>query len=310
MRLRLFVEPQQGATYEDQLGVAQAAERLGFDGFFRSDHYLAMGTAAGLPGPTDAWLSLAGIARETSTIRLGTLVTSATFRSPGQLAIEVAQVDQMSGGRVELGIGAGWYADEHHAYALDFLPTKQRFDRLEEQLAIITGLWATGPGATFDFDGAHYQVANSPGLPKPRQQPRPPIIMGGAGAVRTPALAARYADEFNSPFLQPGDAKAQFDRVAAACEAVGRDPGTMRFSSAVTVCCAADEAGLARRAESMHWRLEDLRTFGVAGTPAEVLDRLGQWGEAGAELAYLQILDMGDLEHLELLAAEVLAPLS
>jgi F420-dependent oxidoreductase-like protein len=310
MRLRIFVEPQQGATYEDQLAVAQAAERLGFDAFFRSDHFLAMGEASGQPGPTDSWVTLAGIARETSTIRLGTLVTSSTFRSPGLLAIQVAQVDQMSGGRVELGIGAGWYEAEHLAYALEFPDTKIRFDRLEEQLAILDGLWTTPVPERFSFSGRHFEIIDSPGLPKPAQSPRPPIIIGGAGPKRTPQLAARFADEFNTPFLQPADARAQFERVDAACEAIGRDPRSIRHTSAVTVCCAPDAAALASRAAAMHWRLEDLRAFGVAGTPAEVLDRLGQWQEAGAEAAYLQILDMSDLEHLELLAAEVLNQLA
>ena len=145
MELRIFTEPQQGATYDDLLAVARRAEELGFDAFFRSDHYLTMG-GDGLPGPTDAWVTLAGLARETSRIRLGTLVTSATFRLPGPLAISVAQVDQMSGGRVELGLGAGWFEDEHTAYGIPFPPLGERFDRLEEQLAIITGLWSTPAG--------------------------------------------------------------------------------------------------------------------------------------------------------------------
>ena len=310
MRLRIFVEPQQGATYEEQLRVAQAAERLGFDAFFRSDHFLAMGTAKGQPGPTDSWVTLAGIARETSTIRFGTLVTSSTFRSPGLLAIQVAQVDRMSGGRVELGIGAGWYEAEHKAYAFEFAPTKERFDRLEEQLEILNGLWTTPSPELYSFEGRHYQIVDSPGLPKPAQSPRPPIIMGGAGPKRTPALTARFADEFNTPFLQPSDAREQFRRVDEACEAIGRDPASLRHTSAVTICCAPNADSLARRAEAMQWKLDDLRSFGVAGTPSEVVDRLGQWQEAGAEAAYLQILNLDDLEHLELIAAEVLPLLS
>ncbi|MFM2077481.1 MAG: hypothetical protein RJA49_1371, partial [Actinomycetota bacterium] len=198
VKLRIFTEPQQGATYFDLLAVAQRAEQRGFDAFFRSDHYLAMG-APGLPGPSDAWTTLAGIARETSTIRLGTLVNSATFRLPGPLAITVANVDAMSNGRVELGLGAGWFAAEHEAYGIPFPPLGERFDRLEEQLAVITGLWGTPAGSTFDHAGAHYQLGSSPALPKPVQSP-PPIIIGGGGAKRTPALAARYAAEFNLPF--------------------------------------------------------------------------------------------------------------
>ena len=226
MDLRLFAEPQQGATYDHQLAVARLGESLGFDAFFRSDHYQRIGAGDPGPGPTDSWVTLAGLARETSTIRLGTMVTSATFRHPGPLAVAVAEVDAMSEGRVELGIGAGWYEDEHRAYGIPFPDVVERFDRLEEQLAVITGLWTTPPGERFSFDGRHYPVVDSPALPKPRQQPRPPIIIGGRGTRRTPALAARYADEFNVIF--PGRVHrfvAGRDVVARACEALGRDPG-------------------------------------------------------------------------------------
>ena len=221
MDLRIFTEPQQGATYDDQLAVARTAEDLGFDAFFRSDHYLGMGTL-GLPGPTDAWTTLAGLARDTSTIRLGTLMTSATFRLPGPLAIAAAGVDQMSGGRVELGIGAGWYEAEHTAYGVPFPPVRERFDRLEEQLAVITGLWRTVPGQRFSYAGGHYTLADSPALPKPTQSPHPPVIVGGKGPTRTPALAATYADEFNLPFVGLEEGRAQFARVRQACEEIGR----------------------------------------------------------------------------------------
>ena len=308
MDLRIFTEPQQGATYDDLLAVAQCAEAEGFDAFFRSDHYLKMGGASGLPGPTDAWLTLAGIARETSTIRLGTLVTSATFRLPGPLAISVAQVDQMSGGRVELGLGAGWYDDEHSAYGIPFPSLKDRFDRLEEQLAIITGLWSHEGGEGYSFDGAHYQVVNSPALPKPTQRPHPPVIVGGGGPNRTPRLAATYADEFNTPFLQPADAKAQFQRVREACERRGRDPEELTYSSALVVCCGDDDATIARRAAAMGWSVGDLETYGACGTPTQVAERIAQWRDAGASRVYLQILDLSDLDHLRLISREV-APL-
>src|ERR1700733_11116461 len=231
MKLRIFVEPQQGASYDQQLRVAQAAEDAGFDAFFRSDHFLAMG-GDGLPGPTDSWLTLAGIARETNRIRLGTLVTSATFRLPGPLAVQVAQVDAMSGGRVEIGLGAGWYDAEHTAYGVPFPPLRERFEKLEEQFAILVGLWGTPMGKTFDFDGRHYQLTDSPALPKPVQQPHPPLIVGGGGAKRTPRLAATFADEFNLPFSSVADTDAQFARVRAACGDKGRDPGTLRLSVA------------------------------------------------------------------------------
>ncbi len=308
MRLRIFLEPQQGATYDQQLGVAMCAEREGFDALFRSDHYLAMGGASGLPGPTDAWITLAGLARETSSIRLGTLVTSATFRRPGPLAISVAQVDAMSGGRVEIGLGAGWYLEEHTAYGIPFPELGERFTRLEEQLAIITGLWATPDGDTFSFEGEHYAVVDSPALPKPLQQPGPPVIVGGGGPSRTPRLAARYAAEFNTPFLPPEAAAAQFARVDQACEAIERDPATLRRSSALIVCCGTDDAEIARRAAAVGWSVEDLTTYGACGTPAQVAEKISAWGDAGAEVAYLQILDMNDLEHIELIGREV-APL-
>jgi F420-dependent oxidoreductase-like protein len=308
MKLRIFLEPQQGATYDDQLAIALVAEEEGFDALFRSDHYLKMGGATGLPGPTDAWLTLAGLARETSTIRLGTLVTSATFRLPGPLAISVAQVDQMSGGRVELGLGAGWYTDEHTAYGIPFPELTDRFDRLAEQLAIITGLHSTPEGETFNFAGGHYELLDSPALPRPVQRPHPPIIVGGGGPVRTPALAARFATEFNTPFLSPTDAAAQFARVAAACEAIDRDPATLPTTSALIVCCGEDDAAVARRAERCGWSVADLRTYGACGSPAEVADAIDRWRQAGASTAYLQILDMADLDHVRLIGREV-APL-
>jgi F420-dependent oxidoreductase-like protein len=309
MRLRIFTEPQQGASYDQLLAVARCAEEEGFDAFFRSDHYLKMGDVDGRPGPTDAWTTLAGLARDTTRVRLGTLVTSATFRWPGPLAITVAQVDAMSGGRVELGLGAGWFDAEHRAYGIPFPPTGERFERLEEQLAIITGLWTTADGDTFDHDGRHYRVERSPALPKPVQQPHPPVIVGGMGAARTPRLAARFADEFNTPFLQPGDAAAQFRRVREACEVAGRDPASLRYSSAVVMCCGADDAEIGRRAGVIGRDVTELRANGVCGTPAEVVDRLGEWVEAGAEAAYLQILDLADLDHLRLIAREVLPAL-
>jgi F420-dependent oxidoreductase-like protein len=302
MELRIFTEPQQGATYDDLVAVAQEAERLGFGAFFRSDHYLGMGTD-GLPGPSDAWITLAGIARETSTIRLGTMMTSATFRLPGPLAISVANVDQMSGGRVELGIGAGWFEQEHTKYGIPFPSTGERFDRFEEQLAIITGLWATEGG--FTFDGEHYQVTDSPGLPKPTQ-PKPPVLIGGVGKKRTPALAATYADEFNLPFVDEATTKAQFARVREACEAQDRDPATMRWSNALVLCVGADEAELERRAQAIGRDKDELRDNGLAGTPQEVVDKIGRYAALGAERLYLQVLDLSDLDHLRLVAAEVM----
>jgi F420-dependent oxidoreductase-like protein len=305
MQLRIFTEPQLGADYQTLRAVALAAEELGFDAFFRSDHYLKMGDVSGLPGPTDSWATLAALAVETSRIRLGTLVTAATFRLPGPLAITVAQVDQMSGGRVELGLGTGWFEAEHTAYGIPFPPLGERFDRLEEQLAIITGLWTTPEGQTFSFDGAHYQLADSPGLPKPAQRPRPPVLVGGRGTRRTPRLAARFADEFNVAFQSVSDSAAGFARVREACEAAGRYPDSMTYSVAQTVCCGKDEAEFRRRASAIGEDPADARENGIGGTPSEVAAKIAEFAEAGAERVYLQVLDLSDLDHLELIASDV-----
>jgi F420-dependent oxidoreductase-like protein len=306
MDLRIFTEPQQGASYQALLRVARTAEDAGYGAFFRSDHYLAMGDSAGLPGPTDAWLTLAGIARETSRIRLGTLMTAATFRYPGPLAISVAQVDAMSGGRVELGLGSGWFEREHAAYGIPFPSLAERFDRLGEQLAIITGLWDTPVGSTFSYHGMHYRVIDSPGLPKPVQRPRPPLLLGGMGARRTPALAAQFADEFNLPFQSLEASRLQFDRLRGACERADRDPESLLFSNALVLCCGRDEAEVRRRAEAIGRKPDELRASGLAGTPAEVVDKIGRYAELGSARIYLQTLDLDDLEHIELVAAQVM----
>ncbi|GAA1927681.1 LLM class F420-dependent oxidoreductase [Nocardioides lentus] len=305
MELRIFTEPQQGATYDDLLAVARTAETEGYGAFFRSDHYLAMGDGSGLPGPTDAWTTLAGLARDTTTIRLGTLVTSATFRHPGPLAVTVAGVDQMSGGRVELGLGAGWFEAEHRAYGIPFPATGERFDRLTDQLAILTGMWATPVGETFSYAGRAHEVVDSPALPKPVQQPLP-VIVGGRGKKRTPALAAAYATEFNLPFGDVGATAEQFARVRAACEDAGRDPATMSWSAAQVLCVGADDAEVGRRAAAIGREPAELRENGVAGTPAEALERLARFAEAGCDRVYLQVLDPADLDHLRLVAAEVM----
>jgi F420-dependent oxidoreductase-like protein len=306
MKLRIFTEPQQGASYQAQRAVALAAEELGFDAFFRSDHYLKMGSVSGQPGPTEAWATLAALAVETSRIRLGTLVTPATFRLPGPLAITVAQVDQMSGGRVELGLGAGWYEAEHTAYGIPFPPLGERFDILTEQLEIITGLWGTADGDTFAHSGAHYQLADSPALPKPAQRPHPPVILGGGGARRTPRLAARFADEFNLGFRSVADSAAAFGRVREACRAAGRDPASLTYSVAQVVCCGKDEAEIRRRAAALGREPADLREHGLAGTPAEITDKIASFAGIGTERVYLQVLDLTDLDHLALIASDVL----
>lgn len=302
MQLRIFTEPQQGASYETLLRVAKAAEDLGFDAFFRSDHYLKMGDVTGLPGPTDAWITLAGLARDTSRIRLGTLVSPATFRYPGPLAVSVAQVDDMSGGRVELGFGAGWFDAEHAAYAIPFPSTRERFDRFAEQLEIITGLWETPVGDLFNYTGTYYSIVDSPALPKSAQQPRPPVIIGGGGPTRTPKLAARYADEFNLPFSSLDDTTAAYKRVRHACEAVGRDESTIRLSAAQVVCCGRTADELARRAAAIGREVDELRKNGLAGTPDEIGAKIAEFAGIGATRMYFQVLDLDDIEHLELLS--------
>jgi F420-dependent oxidoreductase-like protein len=307
MDLRIFIEPQQGASYAQQLAVAQRAEANHFDAFFRSDHYLKMGDVSGLPGPTDTWVTLGGIAMETSTIRLGTLVCSATFRLPGPLAVAVAQVDEMSGGRVELGLGAGWFDDEHTAYGIPFPTLGERFDRLEEQLEIVTGLWRTPLDAQFSFEGEHYTVVGSPALPKPVQPGGPPIIIGGYGPRRTPRLVARYASEFNLPFGSVEVFAGQVEKVRAACEAIDRDPDDVVYSAALVLCCGENHEELERRAAAIGRGYDtDLRVNGASGTPAQVLETLAAYAEAGAERMYLQVLDIGDLDHIDLVGEHVL----
>jgi len=306
MQLRIFTEPQQGATYEQLLAVAQSAERLGFDAFFRSDHLQRIGEGSPGPGSTDAWMTLAAIGRETSRIRLGTLVTPVTFRFPGPLAIQVAQADAMSNGRVELGLGAGWYDTEHASYAIPFPSTGDRFAMLEEQLEIVTGLWSTPAGDTYSFRGTHHSLTDSPALPKPVQQPGPPIVIGGWGTKRTPRLAARYAAEFNMPFAPVSYFREGCDHVRAACEAIGRDPSSMKYTVATVVCAGKNEKEIERRAIASGQDPENVRASAAAGTPDEVVERIQEFAREGAETVYLQYHTLDDTEHLELIGTEVL----
>lgn len=304
MEFTIFTEPQQGFSYDDQLAFARAAERTGFDAFFRSDHYMRMGAGSPLPGPTDAWTTLAGLARETSTIRLGTLVSSATHRHPAVLAIQVAQVDAMSGGRVEFGLGTGWFEQEHIALGIPF-PTK-RFAPFEEQLAIVTGLWATPVGETFSFDGEHYTLVDSPALPKPVQSSMP-VIVGGTGAQRTPRVAAQYATEYNLGFQPEAVIAERFAAVRAACERIGRDPASLKMSVALTTFAGADERELERRAEATGRTLDQVRSDrNIVGTPDQIAEKVARLRELGAQRVHFQLLDLRDLSHVEFLGTEVL----
>jgi len=305
MQLRIFLEPQQGASYDDQLAVAQTAEQLGFDALFRSDHLMRIGPGDPTPGPTESWVTLGALARETTRIRLGTMVTSATFRHPGLLAIAVAQIDAMSGGRVELGFGVGWYQTEHDAYGIPFADLGERFDRFAEQVEIVDGLWRTPLGSTYDFRGAHYTLTNSPALPKPVQSPRPPIVFGGEGRKRSATLAARFGDEYNAPFRTPEQAREIFAGVRAALEQAGRPTDSMIYSAALTVCAGRDEAEVAKRAAAIGRGIDDLRHIGLAGTSGEIVDRIGQFADLGVTRIYLQVMDMADLDHLAFIASEI-----
>lgn len=307
MEYCVFVEPQLGASYGDQLAFAQAAERLGFDGFFRSDHYLRPGRAQELPGPTDAWTTLAGLARETSRIRLGTLVSSVTFRHPGILAVQVAQVDDMSNGRVELGLGAGWMEQEHRAYGIPF--PRKRFDLLEEQLEVVTGLWQTPVGDSFSFEGRHYRLEDSPALPKPVQE-RIPVIVGGAGPRRTPELAARFATEYNLGFPALEEIPQRLGNLRAACERVGRDPDTLTFSLAMSTFAGPDDEAIGRRTAKMGRSVDEVRDgINIIGDGDEIAERVERYAELGIRRVYFQLLDLQDVEHVEYLGAEVLPKL-
>ncbi|MBV9594443.1 MAG: TIGR03560 family F420-dependent LLM class oxidoreductase [Actinobacteria bacterium] len=305
MDFRIFTEPQQGATYDDLLRIARTTEDLGFNAFFRSDHYVAI-SGDGRPGPSDAWLTLAALARETSRLRLGTLVTPATFRLPGPLALSVAQVDGMSGGRVELGLGAGWFEREHRAYGIPFPDTAERYARFAEQVEIIAGLLATPAGQTYSFAGTYYQLTDAPALPKPAQSPRPPIILGGSARRRSVELAARFADEYNVPFAR-AEVGARIARVRAAAAETGRD---LVYSVALTACVGRDDAEVARRATAIDRDPTVMRESQLGGTPAEVVDAIGGFAELGASRIYLQTLDLHDLDHLELVASDVLPQLA
>ncbi|HEY0696199.1 MAG TPA: LLM class F420-dependent oxidoreductase, partial [Micromonospora sp.] len=305
-------EPHRGATYADQLRLALAAEDGGYEGFLRADHYQSRGDDRGLPGPTDAWVTLAGLAVQTSRIRIGTLVTSATFRPPGPLAVIAAQVDQMSGGRVELGIGAGWYEREHTSYGIPFPGVVERFDRLEEQLAILTGLWRTPVGSRFSHYGTHSRLVDAPALPKPVQQPGPPVLVGGRGPKRTPELAARYADEFNMPFKSVAETATAYRRVEEACDRHGR-AGTGRaplvLSAGLVVAIGRTDAEARHRAAPLHVKSALPPEDPVVGSPAQLVDRIGEFAAIGTTRVHLRLIDLTDLDHLELIAGEVLPQL-
>ena len=300
MTLRIFTEPQQGSSYDQILAVALTAEACGFDAFFRSDHILKMGSASGLPNSTDAWTTLAGLARDTKTIRLGTLVTPVTFRQVGLFAVIASQIDHMSGGRVDIGLGAGWYGEEHKAFGLPFPELRGRYDLLEDQLAILHGAWSAPTGSTFDYEGRTCSVHILADTVRPQQSPHPPIVLGGRGGLKSARLAAAYADEYNSSFVPPEVMKGIHDNVRQACEKASRDPATLAWSAGQVLCCGRDDAEIARRAASIGREISEIRENGLAGTPAEVLEKLARFADHGATRVYLQVLDLDDLDHIRL----------
>jgi F420-dependent oxidoreductase-like protein len=314
MRLVVFTEPEFGESYACLLRLAQVAEELGFFGFSCSDHYGTTTGAQRPPGPVDAWITLAGLARETTRLRLGTLVTPCTFRHPAALAVTVAEVDAMSGGRVELGLGTGHSAMEHTQFGIPFPDLSERYERLEEQLTIITGMWAAPAGERFSHAGRHYQLTDNPALPKPVQQPRPPILIGGRGPKRTPALAAAFADELNVSYLPPEETGVAFDRARAACQAIGRDPASLRFSVTQLLACGATDAAVDKRLErtpvvpatGRRPGTQGVLGHAAVGGPAEVAARLRRYADIGAERAYLHCWDTSDHDHLRLVADQVL----
>ncbi|HEX3830596.1 MAG TPA: TIGR03560 family F420-dependent LLM class oxidoreductase [Solirubrobacteraceae bacterium] len=305
--LAVLLEPRHGASYEQILQLALAAEESGLDAFFRSDHYLGVDPGDAEYRSTDSWITIAGLARETTRIRLGTLVTAGTFRLPGPLAVAVATANAMSGGRVELGLGAGWYEEEHGQFGIPFPPLAERFDRLEEQLEILSGLWRSRVGAAYSFDGRHYAVdANRAFAATWPPHPAPPIIVGGLGPRRTPELAARFADEFNAAFAPLDVARQRFAQVKQRATELGRDPSDLRLSIVIPrVCVGVDEAEVRRRLRILGPPIGAIPDQGLAGSPAYVAERLAEWIDAGADRIYIHLLDVDDVEHVRLLGEQI-----
>ncbi len=313
MRYALMIEAQQGLSYADLLAIAQRAEAAGFEAMFRSDHYESFPGPPGRP-TTDAWTVLAGLARETTRIRLGVLVSPVTFRHPGALAKIVATADEMSGGRVELGMGAGWNEDEHRRHGFAFPPIEERADLLEEQLAIVHGLWEEPDG--WSFTGKHYRVEDAIFHPKPVQRPRVPILVGGSGSPRSLRLAARYADEFNITSADPAMVADKMAQLDDACRAIGRDPSSIRRSAMVGTMIAADPDRLAARKQALLAELtpdeaaEDWFTTReqrwIFGTPDQARAKIAEFAAAGVERLMFQDFLPRDLAMIDELGAELI----
>jgi alkanesulfonate monooxygenase SsuD/methylene tetrahydromethanopterin reductase-like flavin-dependent oxidoreductase (luciferase family) len=320
VQLSIMLEPQEGITYEQQLAVARRAEALGFAGLYRSDHYASVQTSDRADGPeplgsTDAWAALAGLARDTERLTLGTLVSPVTFRPAGNLAKVVATVNEMAGpgpdgrSRIALGMGTGWLESEHRQHGFPFEGLRTRFDRLEEHLGAVTALWDPAQDPV-DLDGTHVRLESARFRPVP--EPRPRIVVGGKGLRRTPALAARFADELNGVYASPAEAREQRVALDAACREVGRDPSSIAYSLMTGCLLGADEAEVRERAAALHadepdadvdgW-LARIREIWVVGTPERARERLEELADAGVEQVMLQTLLPDDLALLDLAAA-------
>jgi F420-dependent oxidoreductase-like protein len=306
VRICLMIEGQEGVEWADWVALASACERLGFDALFRSDHYLSVGGRAER-GSLDAWGTVSGLAAITTTLRLGTLVSPATFRHPSVLAKAAVTADHISSGRVELGIGTGWLEEEHTAYGFTFPPMAKRMARLEEQLEVITRAWSDGAQS---FDGEYYAIDELDARPKPVQQPRPPLIVGGAAGPRSAALAAKYADEYNTVYVTPEVAGERRRTLDQACEDQGREPHTLRFSMMNGFVIGTNRKELeARRAELTEWGAEPGEPW-IVGTPDEFVARLREYEDAGVEGVMLQHHLFHDEEALELIASAVIPALA
>ncbi len=314
MRFAIMLEPQQGLSYAEQLAVARRAEAAGFEAFFRSDHYQSFPGPGDLP-TTDAWTVLAGLARDTSTIRLGALVSPVTYRLPGPFAKIVTTVDEMSGGRVNVGLGTGWHEQEHARFGIPFPPIAERADMLEEALTILHGLWTEPDG--WSYPGKHWNVADTLVRPKPVQRPHPPIIVGGSGSARGLRIAARFADEFNVTQTGPAHIAATYAALDAACEAIGRDPHSITRSAMIGTLVGTDATELAERKSAIlagfgtedegdAWFARHEATW-IIGPPEQARARVAELAALGVERLMLQDFVPRDLAMIDLLGREVVA---
>jgi F420-dependent oxidoreductase-like protein len=312
MRICLMIEGQEDVTWDDWVALAGACERGGLEGLFRSDHYSSVFGAEGR-GSLDAWATINALAAVTERMQLGTMVSPATFRHPSELARVACTADHVSGGRIELGLGAGWNEREHRAFGFPFHDTRTRIALFAEQLEIIHRQWTED---SFSYKGEHYTLEDCQALPRPLQTPHPPLIVGGAAKPGTVGPAVRFADEYNTSYVGPDEARERRARVAEACERGGRDPSSMTFSIMTGMLVATDRSELLERArrtmlrtletgDPAEWLAQQKAAGWIAGTVEEVAGQMRALADAGVERFFLQHLDHTDLDTVELLAGEV-----